>query len=197
MSLPDFIDARLSDCVSYGFEVGPVRPALIKTQRNRHERRRPLGDRALHRCIAPFNRVKPEVYEELKAVHMVCHGPVIAFRFKDWADFKVVDGTLGVGTGAPQVLQLVKRYEFGNYAYKRELTLLAPGTTAVRAGGVAISADVDEYTGQVALTAPAGAVITFDTEFDMRVRFVNEYLPATYKRFRALSVSVELVEVFR
>lgn len=197
MILPDFIDARLSDCVSYGFEVGPVRPALIKTQRNRHERRRPLSDRALHRCIAPFNRVKPEVYEELKAVHMVCYGPVIAFRFKDWSDFRVVDGVLGVGTGAPQTLQLVKRYEFGDYAYLRELTLLNPGTTVVRAGGVPIMADVDDYTGQVVVDAPVGAAITFDTEFDMRVRFVNEYLPATYERFRALSLSVELVEVFR
>jgi uncharacterized protein (TIGR02217 family) len=115
-------------------------------------------------------------------------GKTDSFRLKDHKDFKAVGQTIGVGSGA---LQLIKTYTVGGRSYIRTIT--KPVTSAVvDFQGIALAdtvkiyyngtlqsgiAAVDATTGIYTSTAGGGVVVTADFEFHYPVRFDTDDLP--------------------
>lgn len=106
-----------------------------------------------------------------------CYGGVHSFRLKDWSDFEVEDQVLAeLGTGAPQSLQLIKVYQFGQYnAITRLIRKPIHSTVLLTANGTPISKTISEV-GIVTFTAALNAVIRWSGEFDVPVMFEDDEL---------------------
>lgn len=194
-----FNESRLLDCVSYGSQFGQEFSTRIKRLRNGVERRNINWAMPLGRYTVVYQALKEEDHIKVRGAHMACMGSAIAFRFKDWTDYRAYDQVLGVGTGGAQVLQLVKSYEFGPATLQRIIKKPVSGTVQAYADGFPIASTVDYLTGLITLTAPDGAVITWSGEFDVPVRFETDRLDVDPVAPRAggfiLSTDVDLVEV--
>jgi uncharacterized protein (TIGR02217 family) len=82
-------------------------------------------------------------------------GKFQAFRFKDWADFKVdhTNGILGTGfgTGHPE-FDLYKTYSDGDDTYLKRINKPVPGTVVVKQNGTIVPSAVDYTTGTLNLS---------------------------------------------
>lgn len=193
-----FNETRLLDCVAYGSQFGQEFSTRIKTLRNGVERRNVNWSMPLGRYTVVYQALKEADHIAVRGAHMACMGSAIAFRFKDWADYRASGEAIGIGTGAQQTLQLTKGYAFGPVTLQRIIKKPVAGTVTLLADGVAIAATVDYTTGQVTLTADADAVITWSGEFDVPVRFESDRLDvdpvARSGGDFLLSADVDLVE---
>jgi len=129
-------------------------------------------------------------YRAVLALFYAHAGRLRPFRFKDWGDFEASNTLFGTGTGSDTVFQLSKTYDpseillgaIGSYFYTREIYLLAGTAPVIRVNGVTQTLTTHytiSATGLVTfVTAPAnGAVLTWDGQFDIPVRFDIDYLP--------------------
>jgi len=192
-----FIEQRLLDCVAYGSEFGHEFKTRIVTLESGHERRASLWSLPLGRYSIRYALIKPEHHQAVRHAHLVCRGSAIAFRFKDWTDYRADNEGLGIGTGTSQTLQLIKRYQFGGQFLQKPIT--KPVTVALLADGAPIPFTLDYSTGQVQLTASAGAILSWTGEFDRPVRFASDRLdlePLIHQDDDfLLATDVELIEV--
>jgi len=192
-----FIEQRLLDCVAYGSEFGHEFKTRIVTLESGHERRASLWSLPLGRYSIRYALIKPEHHQAVRHAHLVCRGSAIAFRFKDWTDYRADNEGLSIGTGALQTVQLIKRYQFGGQFLQKPIT--KPVIVQVLADGAPVPFTLDYSTGQVQLTASAGAVLSWTGEFDRPVRFASDRLdcePLIYNDDDfSLAADVELIEV--
>lgn len=123
------------------------------------------------------------------ALWEAARGPLHAFRFRDWADFKSclpsavpgpADQWIGTGDGATAAFQLRKRYGPALSYWRREVTKPVPGSVRVSIDGAEVAAgwSVDHLTGIITFTAPpaAGAEVRAGFLFDVPVRFAADAL---------------------
>jgi len=192
-----FIEQRLLDCVAYGSEFGHEFKTRIVTLESGHERRASLWSLPLGRYSIRYNLIKPEHHQAVRHAHLVCRGSAVAFRFKDWLDYQASNEPLGIADGSLQTFQLTKAYSFGAQTLHKPIK--KPVIVQVLADGQSVPFALDYSTGQVQLTADAGAVLTWTGEFDMPVRFASDRLdcePVTHNDGRfLLATDVELIEV--
>jgi uncharacterized protein (TIGR02217 family) len=116
-------------------------------------------------------------------------GRLRPFRFKDWSDYQANNNQFGTGTGSDLAFQLSKTYDpsaillgmVGSYFYTRDIYLLAGTAPVIRIDNVVqtVTAYSISPTGMVTFVAapPNGAVLTWDGEYDIPVRFDIDYLP--------------------
>jgi len=192
-----FIEQRLLDCVAYGSEFGHEFKTRISKLESGHERRASLWSLPLGRYSIRYNLINPAHHQLVRHAHLVCRGSAIAFRFKDWLDFRAENESLGIADGTLQTFPLTKTYSFGGQFLRKPIA--KPVTVQMYADGQPVSAAIDYSTGKVELTAAAGSVISWTGEFDMPVRFESDRLDCeplgnTGEGF-ALSADVGLVEV--
>lgn len=127
-------------------------------------------------------------------------GKARAFRFKDWTDYEVDNGLIGIGDGSDTTFQLVKLYNSGAVTFSRKITRPVTGTVAVRVDGSPVSPSINYDTGIVTITpAPAlGLSINADFEFDVPVRFDADQLPLVARTATVASISsipvIEIIE---
>lgn len=194
-----FNESRLLDCVAYGSQFGQEFSTRIKQLRNGVERRNINWSMPLGRYTVVYQALKEADHINVRGAHMACLGSAIAFRFKDWTDYRVTDQFLGVGTGGAQVVQLVKNYAFGPAMLQRIIKKPVTGTVQLHADGEPLAAVVDYATGVATFTADDGAQVTWSGEFDVPVRFASDRLDvdpvAPSEGGFLLSADVDLVEV--
>ena len=114
----------------------------------------------------------------------ICRGRQIAFRYKDWSDFKGTDEAVQIIN--VHTLQLMKNYKLDDTLFEQR-TILKPVQNTVKiyiAGRQLISDEfsVDYSTGVVTLQMLIENLdmkITADFEFDIPARFDTDYLPVT------------------
>ncbi|KXU39377.1 hypothetical protein AXE65_08830 [Ventosimonas gracilis] len=192
-----FIEQRLLDCVAYGSEFGHVFKTRIVTLESGHERRASLWSLPLGRYSIRYNLIKDEHHQAVRHAHLVCRGAAIAFRFKDWVDYRADNEPLGVADGSLQTFQLNKGYPFGGQTLHKPIK--KPVSVQIFGNAHPIPATIDYTSGQVQLTAPAGSVLTWSGEFDIPVRFASDRLdlePVTHQGGQfLLATDVELIEV--
>jgi len=169
-----FIEQRLLDCVAYGSEFGHEFKTRISKLESGHERRASLWRLPLGRYSIRYNLVNPEHHQAVRHAHLVCRGSAIAFRFKDWLDFKADNESIGIADGTLQTLPLVKSYNFGGQFLQKPIK--KPVSAQLFADGTPIAAQINYSTGQVELTASVGSVLTWSGEFDTPVRFESDRL---------------------
>lgn len=201
MTDPLIIEAVLNEKVSYGFEAGPqfnnVKSVLKTTGKVRV---RINWDQPLRRFRSLHRRFNPELFEELLSTFIVAQGDAYAFLMKDWTDFRVTQHLLPVAPTGTDAVQLTRTYAFGGLTKTRKI-LRPKASTIVVEEGVAgvwtpkagiVAATTGIFTPSVAW-AP-GAEVRWTGEFYVIVRFADDYMPATYEDFRAISTPLQLVE---
>lgn len=188
-----FIEERLLDELAFGFSGGPTWNTLVKTLRNRHERRNVQSSRPQHRFSGSFDRRESEVVEILLNTYNATYGAAYGFRFKNHLDYQVEDEPLPDGTGILQTVQLVRTYTFGGQA--TSVPIRKPNDDVViTEDGVPISSSVDTSTGIAVFTAAPGAQIAWSGTFDLPVRFETDEFSATMETWNATSVDIQLIE---
>lgn len=196
-----FIEARLDDCVAYGFTVTPGYFTGITLLDSGKEARNINWTKAKRKASALYQNFKPEEFAILLACFHACAGSGYSFRFKDHTDFKVTLGALGTTPGANMTpIQLVKVYQFPDSAQTRTRTITKPvaGTVTVYQNGVAKPGTIDTTTGLFTPTTnwTLGATLTGSFEFDVPMRFESDEMPSSYDEANAINTTVTLIEDF-
>lgn len=211
--MSNFIDERLLEYVSYGFEGGPTFLTTSAELVSGWDQRNAERTRPRHRFVAPYDSVKQEFHEQLKAAYIACLGPVGSFRFKDWSDYVLDDVVVGTSDGnTGQEIQIVKPYTFATTTINRTITKPCDSTVWTQANGyvedapaLVVTADdtpitptsIDYSTGIITLTEAAGKVIRVSGHFDVPVHFEEDSLNFTIVEYQAHNATIALIEDFR
>jgi uncharacterized protein (TIGR02217 family) len=199
-----FNESRLSDRVALGFQAVPFYSTRIVTLDNGREKRNVNWTKAKRRFMALFQGMTETDFAELAACFHAQMGAAYPFRFKDWTDYRVTQGSIGDTPGAnTTAVQLVKIYTFGSRTTTRNITKPVNGTVVVYqadgAGGWATKAGtLDASTGLFTPSTnwTAARALRASFEFDVPVRFGSDEFPASYENRNALNATCELVEDF-
>lgn len=169
-----FIETRLLDCVAYGTQGGPTWSTRKIALRSGIVRRNANRSRPLYRFVVLYQNLRSEDHEEVIGAFNACRGGVFGFRLKDWSDYTATNELIGLGTGAEQVVQLAKLYEFGAQNVSRPIR--KPVSVTLTADGSPLSSSTDLTTGMVTFTAGSGDVVRWSGQFDVPVTFEQDEL---------------------
>ncbi len=123
-------------------------------------------------------------YDEIQAFHRVSFGKAHTWRFKDFADYRATDSSLGTGDGSETAFQLRKVYSVASFTYARTITKPEFGTVQVYDNGSLQTPGthyaLDYTTGIVTFVTPPadGHVITATFRFHCHCRFDIDQLSA-------------------
>lgn len=188
--MADFHEVLFPVDISYGSSGGPKFKTTIFDSDSGFEQRNKDWSKVRSEFDVSHGIKDADQMDELRAFFYARQGRAHGFRYKDWGDFRLRQGVIGIGDGETTTFQIVKRYrsqqiESGEaYYYERPLTKIAWGTTAgVTVGGVVTSAwTVDHNKGLITFdTAPEyGDEIKIGAlEFHVPVRFDTDHLDVT------------------
>jgi uncharacterized protein (TIGR02217 family) len=187
-----FIDTRLDERVAYGFMGGPEWNTLVVPLSNGREQRNACWLFPKHRYTAQYNNVNSTVRNLILAAFHACRGQLHVFRFKDANDYRHSDGG-----GSPVfveisgVWRMAKQYSLGTETSTRLIQAPVSGTVALSGGSLS---NLDFETGIYDGDATG---LTWTGEFDVWVRFANDYNAFSIGNVNAHSADIELVEVRR
>lgn len=192
-----FQEVQLDPLISYGAVGGPSYVTTIIVVPSGAEQR--IGRRSvglLSYQIDLVNKSKDEM-TSLVEFYRGVRGRLIAFRFKDWTDYKTVAEPI-VNNGTAY-LQLIKTYQVGSESEVRTIKKPVDGTvTMTRNGSPFVAYTLDTTTGIVTLNggADGGATYAWSGEFDTPVRFDVDDMQVTVSDFDIRDwQTVKLVEV--
>lgn len=122
-------------------------------------------------------------------------GNAIAFRYKDWGDYKATGQAIANGDGTTTLFQLIKTY--GDY-YK-DIRRPVADTVKIYLNGVLQTSGFTIYysVGVIQFAEPpaSGVAISADFEFDLVVRFENENLSSRFDAYDASHPEEALYDV--
>ncbi len=206
-----FHDVQFPTNLSFGSTGGPERRTEIVTLANGFEERNTPWEHSRRRYDAGASLRSLTDVEDVLQFFEARRGPLHAFRWKDWADYKSkaadreiehIDQVLGTGDGVVTQFQLVKRYASGDDFYIRPIRKPVLGTVQVAIGDVpqveTVDYTVDYTTGVVTFLHPADehAEVTAGFEFDVPVRFDTDQIVTSVDTFNAGQVpDIPVVEV--
>lgn len=206
----DFHEVRFPDTISRGSSGGPRRRTDIVTLRSGYEERNSIWADSRREYDAGLGiRDVDDLYAVLEFFEARA-GRLYGFRWKDWADYKTespsssilsITQVIGTGDGTETQFQLSKSYVSGGVTYERIIKKPVMGTVRIVHGSqVMLPNDpaINYETGVVTFnTAPAaGVVIRAGFEFDVPVRFKDDYIDITIDLFSAGQVpQVNVIEV--
>lgn len=191
-----FINQRLSSQVERGFAGGPQWNTLITPMANGHENRNAEWSMPHMKYEADYAILNPQQQNEVRNAFMSLRGQRDSMRLKDWTDYLCTDQALGTGDGTLTPRQLRKFYTFGSATLTRDILLPIASTVVVKSNGVPFAVTADEQTGMLTPTLvwPYGQILTVSCQFDVRVRFGQDYYSFTLPDQALAQVSIDLVE---
>ena len=195
MSIPARIQHRLDPEISYGFERGLEFYTEIETVQSGHEFRNGERVRGQH-VYSAVKITRPEDFAALRRLQAVVRGALVAFRFKDWFDWQLVDVPIGTATGASQTLPIRRTETIDGLSYVDYIEAPVLGTVQLKANGVDIASTVDPLNGAVTFTATSGHAITVSCEFDRWVRFETDKLASSWDNYKRQVTRIDLREDF-
>jgi uncharacterized protein (TIGR02217 family) len=195
-----FVETQFPSDISYGSSGGAGFSTTIFTSSSGREQRNINWSvsRAQYDISQGIKTV--DQMSEIIAFFMAMMGRAYAFRYKDWADFQIVNQQIAVGDGTTTVFQLVKTYTAGSRTFTRTIKKPVNGTLGtVTVNGTPTSCSIDTTTGLITFgSAPANTdpiVVTY-CEFDVPVRFDTDLASVRQDFFQVESwESIKLVEV--
>lgn len=211
-----FLDERLDEHLSYGFVGGPTFVTTVQSLFSGWDRRNAERLRPMYRYRALYERITFGLRDKLQTTYIVARGQHRAFRFKDWADYRISNAIIGAATGDPnEQMQIIKPYTFAGETVERIITKPADASrftiangyvadaiplavTEDTGGGAVPLAHVCDYsTGMLTFTASApGAVIRVTCDFDVPVRFEHDEAEFDFVNWDAHSTELRLKEDF-
>jgi uncharacterized protein (TIGR02217 family) len=191
------ISTRLSTRAEAGFVQSPAFKTNVRQLRSGNETRNAEWATPLRRYTASYAAFETAERAELVGCQMACRGQLHDFLFRDWLDFRVTGQSLGVAPSGTTAVQLVRTYTFGSETLTRTVKRPVSGSVTVYQAGVAKAGTVDTATGLFTPSTAwsAGQALTADFDFDVRVRFANDFVEFTLPHRDVAQVQVELIEV--
>lgn len=216
--MANFIETpRFPENISYGSSGGPEYNTTVVGLYSGYEQRIANFTNPLHKYNVGYGiKLKDDLEVVLQYFHVVA-GRFLAFRYKDWQDFKSCavfntpaadDQLLGTGdstTGSDGTADydLIKTYSFGASTYDRPIYKPVDGTLLVAVDGVAktegVHYNIDLTLGRITFTNGnhplAGLDVTAGFEFDVPVRFNSDMLDISQDFYHGGSLRIELKEI--
>ena len=201
-----FCDVQFPTDISYGSKGGSGFSTNIFTTTAGFEQRNINWQRSKGRWDVSYGIKTVDQMNELIAFFMAMQGRAFAFRFKDWADYQIVNTTIGTGDGTTTGFALSKTYTVTGpggttYGYTRPILKPVAGSlSGVLVNGVPdTGATVDPTTGLITpSTVPGsghGIFVTY-AEFDVPCRFDTDTLDIVQDFWEVESFnSIPIVEV--
>ena len=191
------LDAYLAPCPGYGWEGGPEFQTRIVSLTNGRERRNANWSQPRHKYSAPYLNISREAYRDIKRMFYVCRGMQNAFRFRDELDYQATDQQFGIGDGVTDTFQLLTVSVADGVPYGRNVYALASTPEIMVDGVITAGLTVDMDRGLVTFDTPpsVGELLTWSGDFDIWVRFNQDYLPFSLDNPDATNGSVEVIEV--
>jgi len=143
-------------------------------------------------------RLSSTEFEQFNSFFKARRGSNFAFRFKDYADYKVTNGMIAKGNGNSNKFQLKKIYSDAIAPYERVITKPVNNSVTLYINNVRTMGIVDYNDGMVTLPNPLGqdATLTADFTFDVAVRFSADSFEYSYCSDGSIALSdIELIEV--
>ena len=199
-----FLEERFPVYVSEGSKGGPGFNTTIFTSQSGFEQRNANWATSRATYDVAFGIRDEDDLADVLEFFYVMHGRATGFRFKDWGDYRIVDGNIGTGDGAEDTYQIVKKYTVNSNTYTRTITKIVANTLIVRVNDVVktLTTDytVDMNTGIITFGVGdipgAAEAVEVDCEFDVPVRFDIDDMPISWEAFQIQSASgITLVEV--
>ncbi len=190
-----YLNTYLSPCPGYGWAGGAEFQTRIVELQNGRNRRNANWAQARHRYSAPFLNISKSAYREIKKMHLACMGQVHTFRFRDELDYEAVGEIFAIADGVKTVFQLSKFSTVDGISYQREVYALK-STPAITVNNAPVTPTVNANTGKVTFAvAPAiGATLRWSGNFDIWVRFAQDYLPFSLDNPNATNGTIDLIE---
>ena len=191
-----FFEVQFPPPISYGMSGGPkFNTTIIKGDDESEARSN--GGVGLWEWSFSTSSIKRVHLEAFIAFQMLVQGRENGFRLKNWLDYKVIGGQIGVGDGTKTSFQAAKIYTVGAYSTVKTLKKLVAGTVKVYVDSSQVSATVNYNTGEIIVAAPTeGDIVTLDCEFDYMARFDQDYNPITLKAYSSSrSENIRIVEI--
>jgi uncharacterized protein (TIGR02217 family) len=196
----DFVEVQFPTDISYGAAGGPTYLTDVVTTVSGREQRNSKWSQSRAKYNVASGVKTESQWQALISFFRARRGKAVAFRFKDWSDYKAESQQIGIGDGETEDFQLVKIYSSGAVAVSRDITKPVVGSVDIYVDAILQTSGVsiDTATGIVSFTtAPEeDAVITADFEFDVPVRFDSDELELSIENFNTGSWNnISLIEV--
>lgn len=174
-----FLDVQFPESISRGSAGGPEFSTSVVEAQSGDEARNGRRLYPLCRYDASIGVRTQAQADEVRNLFMVARGRLHLFRFRDWQDYRVVDGVIGTADGVLTTFPLVKVYQVDGHSLTRPILLPRVETLVIKRNGAPVAGwTVNPETGLVSFSIPpAAGVISWSGEFDVKVRFDIDYLP--------------------
>lgn len=197
-----FIEQQFPPNISYGSKGGPGFSTTVFISDSGAEQRNINWQDARARYDVSHGIKDIDDMDAILAFFYNVKGMAIGFRYKDWADYQLVDEPIGTGDASETVFQIIKTYTVGSEDYVRDIKKIVDGTLVVKVDGVTQTLTTD-YTVNIntgvitfVLPVPLNDVVTVTCEFDVPVRFDTDQMDITQEAWRLETWdSIPLVEL--
>jgi uncharacterized protein (TIGR02217 family) len=194
-----YIRGYLETCEGFGWEGGPEFSTRLVTMANGFERRNGDWVQPRRKYSIPFLNLSSERYEPILSMFLVAQGMLHCFLYRDPLDHSASSELVGFGDGVTDTFQLSKLYTIGGFSYQRNVYAIPDSETpTITVNGIPTSSfSIDRDRGLVIFDSPPGNAlpIRWTGEFDVWVRFNQDYLPFSLDNPNARNGQVELIEM--
>jgi uncharacterized protein (TIGR02217 family) len=198
--MQNFSEERFPTDISYGMSGGPKFNTDIITTNTGSEYRNLNSLYARNKYNVATGIKTKEQLVHLLTFFRAMRGRAVAFRFKDWLDFRAINQTIAVADGKTQEFQLIKIYQIGEFSEKRRITKpVANLSTIYLENKITTNGHINPLNGILSFRYPPqkGTIISADFEFDVPVRFDTDYISAAIENYGVHSIlDIPLIEVF-
>ena len=176
-----FHEIQFPTDLSYGFSGGPIFDVDITATKSKLEQRNLNCEYPQATYTAPYNSKEYEEYQRILNFYYARRGKTYGFRYKDWKDFQAINQSIGSYNGTTNQFQLIKTYGDDCNTYTRTITKPVKNTVCIYVDGVFYTNWTCDYTtGIIVISGLTGTankpnIITADFEFDVPVRFDNDF----------------------
>lgn len=200
-----FLELRLPESISEGSKGGPGFSTDVFESETGFEQRNSKWAKARCRYDISYGIRDRDDADIILDFFYNMHGRATGFRYKDWTDYQLNNGLIGLGDGVEDTFQIVKIYATGAATYTRDLKkIVASPAPVVTVAGVTKILTTD-YT----LNLDTGVIVfggsdiptsmqevRVTCEFDVPVRFDIDQLMITSQTWEQESLeAIPLVEI--
>lgn len=192
--MQNFMNIRFPTNISFGSVGGPQYLTNVIENQFGVENRQVVLDESRHVYNVSNGIQDQSQINEIASLFHNCMGRAIAFRFKDWNDYKITNQTIATADGKTLNFQIYKEYRFADKVVRRKITKPVSGTLKVHNLEDGLTYSCDYNLGIITFSNPVkeGEKIIISAEFDTPVRFDSDMLET-----RIISKDLREVEQIR
>jgi uncharacterized protein (TIGR02217 family) len=110
VNIPAFVEAQFPNDIAYGSKGGSGFNTSVFTTASGYEARTINWAASRAEYDIGYGVRDSDVLADVLNFFMAVMGKAIPFRFKDWADFQVINQVIGTGDGSTLTFQIIKEY---------------------------------------------------------------------------------------